>query len=345
MNELVQHIKVLLLTHNHVALPQFGTFFTDRSKACRIEEDVFAPVRCSLYFVSEIDDTDKSLVKSFMQTHKMSEEQAERHLDKLLAAAGRTLATTGMLDFDILGTFNLSGGRISFSPCKAGLIVPAFYGLDAVGMPLLPVLASRQNQWEHESNAADYTSSSYVIKLNRSVVHYAASIAAAVLLFFLFNTPLGYDTGFMSHKADLTGMLVPYVATPNFEGMGYETAAICSMVQDDSEICADTASALPLEKADSVKADAQCNITETPAPKARYTIVLASSVSEKGASNYVENLHSWGYNEARIIDNGKMIRVVYGAFDTEEQARAKSKELKDKDTQFASVWILALGGK
>lgn len=65
---------------------------------------------------------------------------------------------------------------------------------------------------------------------------------------------------------------------------------------------------------------------------------MASQVTKLGADNYVKTLKAEGYDKARTYINNKVVRVVYGEYETEDSAL---KELKARrgSKHFEQAWI------
>lgn len=72
-----------------------------------------------------------------------------------------------------------------------------------------------------------------------------------------------------------------------------------------------------------------------------YTIVLASSITETNAKAYVHSLKAKGYNDAIIYNSGHMIRVVYGNFDSMQNAQDSLRKLRD-NKDFEEAWVLKI---
>ena len=73
--------------------------------------------------------------------------------------------------------------------------------------------------------------------------------------------------------------------------------------------------------------------------KPYYSIILASHVTIDNAIEYVNQLHSLGYQEAKILSKGST-KVLYGQFDTKEEAYNVLIPLKDTDNHFADAWVM-----
>lgn len=339
MNILARHTKTILLTHDHVSIPQFGTFFTDTECTVSEQDELFLPQRKVLRFTPEIDDNDTLLQESIAEAFHLNEEQAREKLHSEVALAGQILASTGSLDFDTLGTFNLIGGRIVFETCKATLVVPHMYGLDTISMPLLPTLTT-QSETTHDR----HSDNAYTIRLNRSFVHYAACIAATVLIFLVFGTPIGNGVRTTAAKRDLSSMFVPHINRTDFEALNSPDYFYDELADT---LCADNASDIPK---DSIATTATADTLEQSsaasgqpiAKQKSFTLVLACSMPKAGAEDFVKRMRKMGYNDIEIIE-GKVRRIVYGSFNSEEEAYNAKRKFKEENPKvFNSAWVMQI---
>ena len=69
-----------------------------------------------------------------------------------------------------------------------------------------------------------------------------------------------------------------------------------------------------------------------------YSIVLASRVTKHNAANYAERLQNKGFKQARVLITENNVKVIYGTYNSEVEAYAALKNLKDNEA-FADGWI------
>ena len=325
MLTLVRHIKTLLLTHEHVALPQFGTFFTEAQPTSCDAMDVFMPTQRTLHFTAEIDDTDTLLLESYRTTYRLTPERARQRLDREIAEAGKILASTGTLDFDTLGMFTLCGGRIAFETCKATLVVPEMYGLDAFTVPSLPSLGTERAKRHESQNDA------YVIRLNRNLVHTVASVAAAIILFFLISTPLNSPTA-DSHICSI----IPAVAPSSKEYTPVQTES------KDNEESTDVSNVV--NEQDTMQSEEKTNelSSEREQPEGNLTIVLATGVSQRNAEAFIDQLERAGIEGAEIHISRRLRRVIYKRFTSERDAYNAIRTIQAKSSDVSEAWVMKL---
>ena len=80
--------------------------------------------------------------------------------------------------------------------------------------------------------------------------------------------------------------------------------------------------------------DAELSLSST----SYYSIVLASRVTKHNAANYAERLQNKGFKQARVLITENNVKVIYGTYNSESEAYAALKNLKDNEA-FADGWI------
>ena len=318
MNELSRHIERLLLAHDCVVVPQFGGFVTMATYATREEtEGLFFPPFRVVRFNPDLMEDDGWLLADVREQRRCSESEAKRHIQHLVLNLRQQLLADGQADFGSIGLFTQDeDGRVSFSPCQAGVITPAYFGLDPFAMPKLTAAqrsgkhrtAQQQALEEEQRNS----SSHITIRISRRGLKNALTAAAIIVLCTLFSSPV--DDARQSNQATL----LP--STPAVE----------------------VAHPAPSAEARSTVSPSNSSPAVQPAPAAKYCIVLASDVSLKNADRYVKLLQERGFTDARVYNNGKMNRVVLGNFQTENEAYNMNAKLHRTSTEYASTWVLAL---
>ena len=234
--------------------------------------------------------------------------------------------------------------NVEFSPCQAGTVCPAYYGLDALLFePLqaektveasLAVEVSRTVP-ERKPEAAATESEpvargEITIRLKTVWLQNIAAVAAVVLLFFLMS-PDAKNTGVSSaNQADFARLMwMPAVQETVPEAFGKPEEIQAKGMETDVE---GTGTAVarpePVQKTE-----------DAAALKSGYCVVVASAISEKNAEGYVERLHKEGYKEAQVYKKGNMVRVVFPGFASEAEAHAKMNALSDRSEEFASAWV------
>lgn len=122
------------------------------------------------------------------------------------------LRAEGFYDLNDIGrlTFN-DEGRLAFEPCEAGILTPELYGLSTLEFKYLPSFVPATKDGSEKSHAdnslsADEAESKEALTIPMSWVRNTIAIAAAILAFFIFTTPVSND--------NLSGMSMSQVNLP-----------------------------------------------------------------------------------------------------------------------------------
>ena len=81
--------------------------------------------------------------------------------------------------------------------------------------------------------------------------------------------------------------------------------------------------------------DETITVNEKPAD---YCIVLASRITKAGANAFAKQLCTEGLTEAKVYTGGGQLRVIYGAYATEDEARDTLRRLRD-NKYFEQAWV------
>ena len=337
MIQLGRHIEILLLDNDCVIVPDFGGFVAHHVSARYDEDDhSWLPPMRTLGFNAQLRINDSLLAQSYVNAYDISYPEALRRIENEVE---------------------------EFEPCEAGILSPAYYGLDACSFVTLKeargmnaanvaLQASTEPVELPQPTSSDSPAlldfadngepeEEHVIRIKMSWVRNIAAIAAAVIAFFVMATPIANSdlrTRAMSDlKGNLLYKLIPQdtnmaPATPIAESVQQQTAESAKEATDTT-VVAETVRVA--EKADST-AKPKATATATATDKT-YCIVLASHVRKDNAETYVEKLKKQGYN-AEIYVHKSVVRVVYGSYKTEAEAYKQLNRLTDKE-EFFDAWV------
>jgi cell division septation protein DedD len=87
-------------------------------------------------------------------------------------------------------------------------------------------------------------------------------------------------------------------------------------------------------------AKAETSIPSAVGAPAAYAIVLASNTSEANARDFVARLKAMGYDNARIYNNGRLLRVILDGYKTESAALDAKHRLQWLHDGFDDAWLL-----
>ncbi len=339
MKELIRHIEILLLENDCVVVPQIGGFVTCHAPAQYIEEEhLFFPPKRTVGFNERIKNDDGLLVQTYMKTYQCQEVEAKRKLGEQVRDIQQELWENGSCDMGSLGVLELDRhNEVQFTPCQAGTVCPAFYGLDALSFAPLETF-KKENEAILSSTVTDKTNedikvgtvstkndNEVVIRLKKTWIQNVAAVAALVFLFFLIS-PQAFNSGLsLNEKAAFAQLM------------------IIPGIQEVSPIHNDECVIAPIEISEkSPQLEIKQVISEKEDVKFQeggYCVVVASAITERNANRYVEQLHKDGYNEARVYKNENIVRVVFPGFSTASEAYKYKNMLSRQSKDFASAWV------
>ncbi len=353
MNDLSKHIEYLLLSNDCLIVPQLGAFVVRHMNSeWSEEEELFLPPYRQVHFNEKIRHNDNLLTSSLMQFYKISSEEALKWIDEYVKQINEELLVNGSFDLGSIGVLFKENdfSPISFSACKAGVTAPELYGLDTFQASYLPdvLLKTAETRIENTQRIAaiEKDNNHITIRLNRKVFNVVTTIAASIVLFFLFSTPVqntSMTTDLSSNKEIFFPKnLIPRQATSQTNNEStIETARAAGTTTNVEEKA--SATNLIEEKTSTtenyVKKESS-KLNEPEISHGKYCIVMSSAVSQKNAERYTEYLRKAGYN-AEIFDNGKIRRVIIGGFQTEESCREQIKEMH-KNQEYKDCWFMKL---
>lgn len=349
--ELEKHISKLLLANDCVIVPGFGGFMTHHVEATydRGVSTFYPPTR-TLGFSKQLTMNDSLVVQSFVEEYDMSYPEAFSRVEECVEELKQLIETNGQYEMHGLGTFNLSDdGAYEFTPCEAGILTPGFYGLGSIDIFCLnqapqadteakpapavaamlqqPVVQVEAKQPEAEvgepedsceEEVSAWHAGSWAVRLA------VACIAFVVLL--MIPSPMGDSHSGQLMKSSIDTNLLTRVM-PKAEVA--KTPVLKPVAEPQSQ---------------DVESEAQPEeetIEATPSKEATpyYSIVLASRVTKRNAEAYVKMLHGKGLDQAEVLVKGKSVKVVYGKYASETEARQSRNQLTD-NIEFNDSWIL-----
>lgn len=374
MIELSRHIEILLLENDCVIVPAFGGFMAHHKPAeYMAEEGMFYPPQRTLGFNPQLKLNDSLLVQSYVEAYDISYPEAMRRIEAEVAEIKQTLNIEGQYEFHGIGTvMQKADERIEFEPCTAGLLTPTLYALNAFDFEMLqqvekPVAVNIATTKVIETEAPAEEPTEIVdsemtletmeeddaLRIKISTLRNILVAAMMLALFVFASIPAGIgsskvsmcsiiDTEVISSFLNSNASIIPAKAQMAFAQD--TTKATTEIITDaDIEEITDAAKTATEETTKEKKVDekvvAEKVATEKANTNGRYTIILASMVSKTGAENLIQSLQKEGKDKGEISERNNMRKVIYGRFNTEEQAKEMLKELRDSNERFSDAWI------
>ena len=362
MIELERHIEILLLSNDCVIVPGLGGFMAHHVEATFDASDcTFLPPLRTLGFNPKLTMNDSLLVQSYVEAYDLSYPEAERRIESEVTELRQHLENEGSYELNDIGLLALNeDGNLVFTPCEAGILTPALYGLSSFEMIPLAAAESKKEA-STTKKPSDRTATAkaeepqdtesalekhlfdeddedeHTIKIKMSWVRNAVAVAAAVVAFFVMTTPVS--------NSRETGRSMGNLHNPMLSGMTVKDTNMQKVTISTTTDTAAIAAVAPEEqKADTAKAVTPTPVTTTPEKEAKeesYTIVLASYITKKNANAFVEKLHSKGFDQARVFVRNNVTRVILGNYSSESNAHDHLRTLRgDKD--FDEAWVMGI---
>ena len=366
MIELSRHIESLMLKHDCVIVPNLGGFVTQYVPARRVDdEQLFLPPCRSVGFNPQLNLNDGLLVQSYMQAYDTNYPEALKLINDAVAQLKQQLREEGEYELSGIGKLTLgAGGKYNFAPCEAGVLSPELYGLDAVTTPRIAELQKATQQSEEKAKSSKKkvnikrTEKNYTISINRELVNYVAAAVVAIVFYFIFATPINNNeqtehqvastmyeqlfnnaaTSQQSATVQPTLSTTPITTSP----CGMDSATVLTTTQQ-IETPQQEQNVTPQADATSTKGDKVTEKGEPAQPtiSGRYTLVLASAITEGNAQTFSDQLKREGLSEASPYRRGRMVRVIYGHYPTEQAAQTALNKLQHNKA-FADAWVMEI---
>ena len=359
MIELERHIEILLLSNDCVIVPDFGGFMAHHVDARYDGRDnMFLPPLRTIGFNPQLTMNDSLLALSYVEAYDISYPDALSRIAEDVREIRAELDINGKYELSDIGTLYLnSQGTYTFEPCEAGLLTPNYYGLDGFVMQPLKELGTSANNEEttataeivsFDSNANPQTEenkgnqqataepvfaneqeeeeeSSEFVQIRKSWLRNAVAACIALIAFFTLSTPL--DTPqVQKSKVDIS-MLNRLMPKEMVKDNSIKTLEeVASEVEKKTEIAGNA------ERTD------KAEIEKQEIAKPHYCIVLASRVTKRNAATYTESLQAKGFKDTRVLITSNNVKVIYGSYETEQQAYTALNQLHHHEA-FADGWV------
>ena len=344
MNRLSTIIEYALLGSDHVVIPGLGTF-TARTEHARHEEDeeVFLPPYRSVHFLNEEKKNDETAIDAMRTLMSITHDEAVRELRQWVGEALETLEDEGTLELGLVGSLTKhedSKKGFNFEARPGGITDPAYFGLDIVHIPQLQT--ERKPKDTPKTASMEMGDKEITIHITRRIANMVAAACAAILLFVVFNAPM--VNGKKEIKSSLRELFMP---TKEATKHVTKTAEVKQQQKAETKKPEAKVETVVVKQEQTLPQPAETSNTSTALESNRlstkkvgeYCIVMASAISLKNAERYVDKLAKLGFMSARIVDNGKVRRVVVGHYATADEANNDARSIRQQSDEFSNVWV------
>ncbi len=348
---------MLLIDNDCVIVPGFGGFMAHYKPAEYFEETgLFYPPRRVIGFNEQLQINDSLLVQSYVETYDCSYPEAIRRIDQEVGEIKQSLTSNGEYEFSGVGVISLKADNTyDFTPSLSGLISPSLFALSSFSFTELPeysvtsakattatIIRLKDSSTEekasadNEDNADDLEdeNSDRTIEIKLRTIRNIA-VAAIILLLLVFSSiPAGVGSNRVIKSSFVDTDLMTAFLSTNKVALSIPENLKEDTVKPVVTSNADTKAVAQQSDEDITRLD---NSAAENAVK--YTIVLASKVSRKGAETFVKDFASKGYESIFISEKTSTRKVVYGKYATQTEAMTALRQLRGVDEAFNPAWI------
>ena len=326
------------------------------------QEHLFLPPLRTLGFNPQLNINDSLLVQSYIEAYDISYPEALQRIDDEVEELKQHLQNEGSYELNDIGTLALNDdGNYVFTPCEAGILTPALYGLSSVEMNRLDALQPKQHPQpvivtpeespeeptakivDIDTEATD-TDAEYeeeeeadVVRIKYSWIRNAVAVAAILIAVFILALPTGKTDMMQRTISNLNnGLLFGMMSEDtNVSKIEIKKADIAKVVVKDSVAQRDTLQrdtvAIPMTKPVETAEDVRKG----------FCIVLASYVSERNANIFIERLQKKGFDQAEIFERNNIRRVIYGHYASENDAYNDLRRFH-RQSETSEAWVMSL---
>ena len=317
------------------------------------DEQLFLPPLRTLGFNPQLKVNDSLLAQSYIEAYDISYPEALRRIADEVEELKQIMAEQGTYEMNDIGRIYLNDeGHYEFKPCEAGILTPQLYGLSSFEMepfkkrvtvqkeeqqPTAQIVVMDQPKPGTTDTVADDEQDApeeqveKTISIKVSTLRNIAAACVAVIAILLFPHQVNVSENNAGGKINtevIRQMMPKNITTPD------KKEAVAKVQAEAKPTQQQPATAEAKEQPAPVQTEHK--------PEKVFTIVLASQVSMKNATNFVDKLHADGHVSARIVKTGKTTRVVYGSYATEEKAYEALRPLRNSNRDFADGWVMKM---
>lgn len=365
MIELHRHIEILLLDNDCVIIPDFGGFMAHHVEARYDDGDhTFLPPSRTLGFNRQLRLNDSLLAQSYVEAYDLSYPEALTRIANEVEEMRQHLHNEGYYELNDLGVlYYAENGTYTFEPCESGILTPSLYGLNSIDILRLqtietinaeqsieltnkeeektankviqsenkPILLEMDDTANALSNSIEENSDESRVKDGELIIpvawlRNAVAICIAIVAILLFpSTVTEGEVNTVSHSMVDTGLLSTMMPKEMIKGQ-----------ENITEIKAPIPSPAksPAKKNEPAEVENSAKSNDT-----FYCLVLASRITKRNANLFTQMMKDKGYSETEVLANDKDVKVVYGRYETMNEAQAAYYKLH-KNADFKDCWVM-----
>ena len=334
MQDINFYIAYLLTKHECVAIQGFGAFVVSKMERKRRREETFlCPPFYLLGFNPAIKHNDGLLVNTIAKGRKISYQESYLQIHQYVDFLNKQLIEQKKVQIPWVGSLSLSTERkIVFTPSIQPSCNAVYFGLTNFYMPTLKEL---EDSIELPILKSNKETEVVLIPLNRRMIHWTGSIAAAVLALFLVATPLNRHPSVNSQQAAFIPVSYKTWKTPAKE---VEEIKELEILADEIAV-----GEQPIEQSVPIVEIQQEELIQEPVaqPTQYYYIIIASLPTRNSAEEMMKNFQRNEFPEADVISTGDKHRVYMNKFENKAEAEMFLNVFRNNYPKHSSAWMLS----
>jgi len=331
------YIAYLLTKHECVIIQGFGAFIVSKTPPTEAQKEaLLCPPTYSLGFNPEIRHNDGLLANAIAKGEKISYKESCLQISQYVDFLNRQLIEQNKVQILWIGSLSLSEERkIVFTPSIHPSCNALHFGLNNFYMSTLHEL---EDSIERPIFNQNERRDPVFVSLNRQIIRWASSVAAAALALFLVTTPLNEYSAINSQYASVISLTPKTYEIPvevaeelKIEELKIEETEMTAEVPAVNEQVIATEEVLPETKLEV--------LPET--PKQYYYIVVASLPTKNSADERMESFQKTDFPEAQVISAKDKHRVYVNKFEDKKEAEKFLKTFRDDNPKYSNAWLLS----
>lgn len=336
MKKFLAHIEFLLKEQSHVIVPGLGVFICEYKSANILEDGTITAPFKEIRFNTQVTHNDDTLALSIADIEDITLADAQNYIQTMVNDLLWTLSIEPEIKLGHIGKLCLDNNQIIFIESNKGIHTFNNFGLKALSVKPIEI------KEEEKTSPVPVISESKErihISINKKTLRYTASIAAAILLFFLFSAPVTQHDRNINYAGIISSEIFSHK----------QISAVIDSAESDINSLEMTTSvgAIPKSITDVEKelAHTQKNAAaeiESSKPD-KYYIIVNSFPDKSETERYLKRLHNDGFASAALLEKGNRSRIYIKSFAANKRSEAQN-ELNQirKNAKFADAWIYSL---
>jgi hypothetical protein len=326
-----RHISRLISRHDCVIVPGFGAFLAQRLPAYYNADDkLYLPPRRTLVFTPHVTMDDALLSTAYMEDYGISHNQATILMQDDVRKLKNELSRKGKVYLGDLGVLSMNiDGVVSFDASENGVDDPENHGF--IPLPI-PMMSHKKEQV-------------ISIPINRNRIAQYVALAAAIIIMFIFVTPLSDHTFKNDTKASLgsfaspeqismmqqVGAPAPVAATADSKCKIQPIGQSASNQVVEAPVTSDEVTqAIAVETTEPVVEQQQVVTSQM------HHIIVASTPNSDKAQLAISELSAKASMDYNVVQCGKRFRISAGVYATLQEAQ---EALAAVQANFPDAWI------